>query len=464
MLLHRHAHGLAVAALIAGAARAQTNFLEVEPNGPKSEATPVVGMSFGDAILGTSTGTSAAPGTPGLPTADTFLVQTAAAPLAIYRHVLKLTSSGPSGHAGRILGRMQLNGVIQSAETVFQFSTNAPALDESIWYGFGKQEAIFYRVVGTPSTTGLYAATLTTTIVNPIIVPGAFAAGPVTVTTVGQGHTSDTEIYLYDGALNPVPLGHNDGLSPGDSTVSAVTVNLSPGTYYAAVSSFNTANDQSDLNPTEFWDDDAVLDYPDAIANNLGPTPYDVSFAITDGTNTVQLPAQMIHAFDIVWAKFTVGTTGTVYCSGDGSGTACPCGNAGAAGSGCASSVSAIGAHLGATGIPSIASDSFVLLGSNMPNSSALYFQGTAQTAGGAGAVFGDGLRCASGSVIRLGTKTNTGGASSYPAAGDAAISVKGMNGAGVMRGYQVWYRNAAAFCTVSTFNLTNGMAATWVP
>jgi hypothetical protein len=152
------------------------------------------------------------------------------------------------------------------------------------------------------------------------------------------------------------------------------------------------------------------------------------------------------------------------FCYGDGTGTACPCGNAGAAGNGCASSVSAAGAHLTATGSASISSDTFVLGGSLMPNSSALYFQGTTQTAGGAGVVFGDGLRCAGGSVIRIGTKTNVGGASSYPAAGDAAISIKGANSAGAVRTYQCWYRNAAAFCTPSTFNLTNGVFATWSP
>ena len=27
---------------------------------------------------------------------------------------------------------------------------------------------------------------------------------------------------------------------------------------------------------------------------------------------------------------------------------------------------------------------------------------------------------------------------------------------------YQVWYRNAASFCTPSTFNLTNGVLVTW--
>ncbi len=157
-------------------------------------------------------------------------------------------------------------------------------------------------------------------------------------------------------------------------------------------------------------------------------------------------------------------TTGTAFCFGDGSGTACPCGNSGAAGNGCASSITAAGANLAGSGVASISSDTFLLTGTLMPSSSALYFQGTTQTSAGLGAVFGDGLRCASGSVIRLKTKTNVGGTSSYPGAGDTLISIKGVNVAGGVRDYQVWYRNAAAFCTPSTFNLTNGLEVTWIP
>jgi hypothetical protein len=115
------------------------------------------------------------------------------------------------------------------------------------------------------------------------------------------------------------------------------------------------------------------------------------------------------------------------------------------------------------SGIASISNDTLSLDGTGMPNSSALYFQGTTQTLGGSGSVFGDGLRCASGSVIRLGTKTNVGGASSYPG-GSTPISIKGADASGNTRTYQCWYRNAAAFCTPSTFNLTNGGEVTWGP
>jgi len=156
---------------------------------------------------------------------------------------------------------------------------------------------------------------------------------------------------------------------------------------------------------------------------------------------------------------------GTDFCFGNSVVVTCPCGNSGAAGNGCASSINPAGANLIATGSGSVSSDSVVLTGSGMPNGSALYFQGTAQVAGGFGAPFGDGLRCAGGSVLRLGTKTNAGGTSQYPELGDLSVSVKGaVPPAGGTRIYQTWYRNAAAFCTVSTFNLTNGVEITWQP
>ena len=100
-----------------------------------------------------------------------------------------------------------------------------------------------------------------------------------------------------------------------------------------------------------------------------------------------------------------------------------------------------------------------------MPASSALYFQGTLQLNNGLGTAFGDGLRCAGGSVIRLGTKVNSAaGSSRYPSAGDLPVGVRGQCVAGATRTYQVWYRNAAAFCTPSTFNLTNGVQVAWAP
>ena len=172
-------------------------------------------------------------------------------------------------------------------------------------------------------------------------------------------------------------------------------------------------------------------------------------------TTMVALPTLILPATD----------TGTPYCFGDGSGVACPCGNASSAGAaaGCLNSLGTAGTLRGA-GLASIASDSFQLRGSAMANSSALYFQGTTQAGAGLGTVFGDGLRCAAGSVIRLGTKVNAAGQSTFPGAGDPSVSVRGAVPAGSTRTYQVWYRNAAAFCAAETFNLTNGLSVAWAP
>src|SRR6185436_9868153 len=133
------------------------------------------------------------------------------------------------------------------------------------------------------------------------------------------------------------------------------------------------------------------------------------------------------------------------------------------AGEGCLSSLG-VGGKLRGTGNANLSADTAVLHGEQMPNAPCLYFQGTTQIAGGAGTAFGDGLRCAGGSIIRLGTKTNAGGGSEYPDTGDPTLSVRGQVLAPGLRVYQTWYRNAAAFCTSATFNLTNSLAITWAP
>jgi hypothetical protein len=158
-------------------------------------------------------------------------------------------------------------------------------------------------------------------------------------------------------------------------------------------------------------------------------------------------------------------SAGLVFCSGDGSGTACPCGNAGASGNGCATSFNPAGGHLGARGNPSVSSDSIRLEASGLSSSVVTFFQGTQRVGGGAGAVFGDGLRCAGGTIVRIAAVLATGGTARYPGPIDASLSVRGMlPGTGGKRTYQVWYRNAAPFCTPATFTFTNGLELAWLP
>jgi hypothetical protein len=234
-----------------------------------------------------------------------------------------------------------------------------------------------------------------------------------------------------------------------------------------------------------------------ALSGQLVVTPFGSSPSTTDLTGSMSNPTAVMGTITMTGGTFhlsgPINTTfmfsdpgsgqsgsitlvGTIvadwslvqsYCAGDGAGTACPCGNNSPAGQhrGCLNSTG-VGGQLTSTGTASLASDTLVLHGAGLPTSSSgLFFQGTAQTGAGAGAVFGDGLRCAGGTVVRLGTEPVASGASAYPAAGDPAVSVKGMiTSSASTRGYQLWYRNSAAFCTPSTFNLTNGVWVTWLP
>jgi len=95
-----------------------------------------------------------------------------------------------------------------------------------------------------------------------------------------------------------------------------------------------------------------------------------------------------------------------------------------------------------------------------MENGPAIFVQGTTRVR----VTFGDGLRCAGGALIRLGTVTNVSGASQYPGPGDASVSVKGSIATAGSRAYQVIYRDVFGFCTPCNFNTTNGLGLTWTP
>jgi len=183
-----------------------------------------------------------------------------------------------------------------------------------------------------------------------------------------------------------------------------------------------------------------------------------------DGDGHLDL-AVALWALDSVRVMRNCAVTGVPACFGDGSATACPCGNASPAGAraGCLHSLGA-GGTLRASGSARISADSIVLHGASMPSAPALYFQGTGVINWGLGSVFGDGLRCAGGAVRRLGIATNVLGVSQYPGAGQPSLSVRGAVTAPGERHYQVWYRNAGSFCAPATFNMTNSLLVTWRP
>ncbi|MCB9916401.1 MAG: hypothetical protein H6828_14830 [Planctomycetes bacterium] len=153
---------------------------------------------------------------------------------------------------------------------------------------------------------------------------------------------------------------------------------------------------------------------------------------------------------------------GALYCLGDGLGAACPCANPSPAG-GCANS-SGAGALLFGAGAAVVAQDSLQLLGSGLlPGQPALLFQGLNAVNGGAGAAFGDGLRCAGGGVVRLDVLTpDAQGAVAYPGAGDPSVSARGGAAPGDVLRYQLWYRDPQGSPCGNGFNLSNGYEVLW--
>ncbi|MBK7644292.1 MAG: PQQ-dependent sugar dehydrogenase [Planctomycetes bacterium] len=162
---------------------------------------------------------------------------------------------------------------------------------------------------------------------------------------------------------------------------------------------------------------------------------------------------------------------GTPGCFGDGtSATACPCGNNGAAGRGCQNSITSGGAKLQGFGLPG--ADSLVLLSSGeLPVATTIFLQGN--TLIPSGQVFGDGVRCAGGTLKRLYAKPASGGTVHAPLAGDLSITARSTQlgdpiapQSGQVRYYQAYYRDPnAGFCPApsgSTWNVSNMLTITW--
>jgi hypothetical protein len=282
---------LIASAGLAAAAHAQTTFPETEGNDSKSLANGPFTLASGDMLTGNSTSSSSA----GL---DYFLVKTATAPLAIYRHRLAITTSGTAGHTGTIRGLTQTAGAINSGtDAAVQTSVSGSTPPRFVqWYGFGKNEQIYYRVTGTGSTLSDYTATLETTPVT-VVDAGTYFGGSITIERAA-GVTTDTDLWVYDGALTAMPDYGND-------TPNSLTRTFAPGTYYVAFSNANVANDQpaatGDTNLTA-----NVLDFPDAVANSSTTTSAALAIRLSDSYGPLDTPAPKTEAFQVVWVRFTV--------------------------------------------------------------------------------------------------------------------------------------------------------------
>jgi plastocyanin len=157
---------------------------------------------------------------------------------------------------------------------------------------------------------------------------------------------------------------------------------------------------------------------------------------------------------------------GTQFCFGDGSTTtACPCSNSGSTGHGCENSATTGGSVLSSAGESS--PDTVVLLASGeLPSAFSLFLQGNAVSSNGI--VYGDGVRCVSGTFKRLYAKNASMGSVSAPQGTDLSITARSAAlgdpiAPGSTRYYAVVYRDAnSTFCPPATFNVSNTVSIVW--
>jgi hypothetical protein len=177
----------------------------------------------------------------------------------------------------------------------------------------------------------------------------------------------------------------------------------------------------------------------------------------------------------IVNVVYTYCSPGLTMCVPGAQGTTvCPCSNPQSpAGSlkGCNNSSATGGAVLSSGGASLLSADTvvFTTSGEN-PNATSVVLQGSASNP--AGATFGQGVRCASGTLLRLYTKAASNGSIVAPEAGDLTVSARSAAlGDTILpnqaRYYLVYYRDPIVLggCpSTSTFNATQGQVMFWVP
>ena len=277
---------------------------EIEPNETKAQATTAdsggAGMASGDTITGQTTGTSTVAGAA---SADIFRIKTAARALGIYRYQLA-TSTSAGTLSASIRGLSQSAGVIGVGDNTAQTSsgTGTPATPRTAqWYGFGKQEEIYYRVTGSATATA-YTGTLSDTTVTPII-GGSVVEGNILIARA-TGNTSDTDFWVYDSNFNAIAtFGQDDPISPATGLTRAFT----PGVYYVAISGFNLANNQPGPIDDNFRTS-TVLDFPNAVINSSTTTGTNLglTFTSSNGGAPLTVPATKAAAFDVAFIQFTV--------------------------------------------------------------------------------------------------------------------------------------------------------------
>ncbi len=164
------------------------------------------------------------------------------------------------------------------------------------------------------------------------------------------------------------------------------------------------------------------------------------------------------------WDVYLLGCkAGTPACHG--SSVPCPCGNAGGAGAGCASSAGT-GARLVAQGRAALSADTLALTIHDAPPQATVQLLCGASVAG-QGTPFGDGVRCFGAPFHASPPRKAVDGVArfGFGVAGDLPLAQLGqVQYSPEARHYQVRYRDPAAHCGPATFNFSAALRVEWAP
>jgi hypothetical protein len=276
--------------------------------------------------------------------------------------------------------------------------------------------------------------------------PPCLGQATCSITVCATNAVNDTATVASGGSVD-IPVLANDSTTCGVLDCASLTITAAPqhGTLLVQGCSGNCASCVAHYTPT------AGYSGPDSFSYSVGNTSSPPCIGAASCAITV-----------------TNASPGTAYCFGDGTDpnilVNCPCSNFGAQGHGCANSQNVSGAVLTAAGTTS--PDTVVMTSSGeLPSALSVLLQGDNNAS--SGVVFGDGIRCASGTLRRLYTKNASGGVVAMPGPGDPSITTRSAAlgdpiAPGSNRYYQTYYRDPNLVFCAPGFNVSNAMQVTW--
>ena len=271
---------------------------------------------------------------------------------------------------------------------------------------------------------------------------GSNQDGLVSSTPGGEGYIQVATGLHHSLALRADGSLVSWGVQAGSNDDHGQVSNTPPGTGFTQVAA-------GEYHSLALRADGSIVSWGSNSHGQVAGVPGDLTFTHVAATNKSSLA---LHP----------GNSGSAYCSGDGSGGACPCFSFGLVGEGCANSQGS-GARLFAVGNAEFEQDAFQLEVMGVPdNRPGVILRGSSSLNGPLGLAVGDGLLCIGGSKAYSQVQFASGGKTTFS---DFQGSPFGLwsYGRGVATNYQFLYRDPQNTCSGLGFNYSNAWAVTWL-